>query len=405
MEREMIFSCKSALLPLLASAIVLFTTGCPAKQDQPATTDQAATQDQAQDPAAANLAPASTDSGAQQQPASNAKQSAPPPDNRGSYQAPDQSNDQGSYDPGYGEQPVDYAPQPPPPLPDYDQPQAPGDDYLWTPGYWAWGRGGYYWVPGAWVEAPYPGALWTPGYWGFHNHRYGFYRGYWGPHIGYYGGVNYGFGYVGVGYEGGYWHGGHFNYNRSVNNINVSINRNVYNHPVRDDHRGGGRVSFNGGQGGIQMRARPAEMAARREEHAPPMRAQIQHQQAASTNRAQFANVNHGRPASAVVSQPLAADRNVRVPASVQRQQQPQLQQRPVATPQQHQQAPQQQHQAAPQQRQQVPQQRQTAPQQQQRQAQPQQHQQAPQQHQAAPQQHPSAPQSQRKPNQEHPKK
>ena len=25
------------------------------------------------------------------------------------------------------------------PLPDYDQPPAPGDGYIWTPGYWAWG--------------------------------------------------------------------------------------------------------------------------------------------------------------------------------------------------------------------------------------------------------------------------
>src|SRR4051812_48863973 len=24
----------------------------------------------------------------------------------------------------------------PPPLPEYDQPEAPGDGYLWTPGYW-----------------------------------------------------------------------------------------------------------------------------------------------------------------------------------------------------------------------------------------------------------------------------
>jgi hypothetical protein len=303
-------------------------------------------------------------------------------------------------------------------------------------------------VPSAWVQAPYQGALWTPGYWGFHNRRYGFYRGYWGPHIGYYGGVNYGFGYIGIGYEGGYWGGGHFNYNRSVNNVNVTIIRNVYNHPVNVGQRGGARVSFNGGAGGIQVRARPAELAARHDEHAPPMRAQIQHQQAASTNRAQFASVNHGRPANAVVSQPLAADRNVRVPASVlQHQASPQLQQRPQAplqqqhpaasqqqqrqqAPQQHQTAPQQQrqaqqqHQAAPQQRQQqprqqapqqqrqaAPQQRRAAPQQQQHQAQPRQQQAAQQQHQSAPQPHQAAPQQQHQaapqhqPNQEHPKK
>jgi hypothetical protein len=53
------------------------------------------------------------------------------------------------------------------PLPDYEQPPAPGDDYLWTPGYWAYASMGYYWVPGVWVQAPYEGALWTPGYWGF----------------------------------------------------------------------------------------------------------------------------------------------------------------------------------------------------------------------------------------------
>jgi len=82
-----------------------------------------------------------------------------------------------------------------------------------------------FWVPGAWVEAPYEGALWTPGYWGFWNHRYGFYRGHWGRHVGYYGGINYGFGYIGFGYEGGYWGGGHFNYNSSVNNINRNVER------------------------------------------------------------------------------------------------------------------------------------------------------------------------------------
>jgi hypothetical protein len=127
--------------------------------------------------------------------------------------------------------------QPPPPLPDYDQPPAPGDGYLWTPGYWGYSPSGYYWVPGGWVQAPYQGALWTPGYWGYRHNRYGFYRGYWGPHIGYYGGVNYGFGYIGFGYQGGYWGGGHFNYNRSYNNVNVSIEHNVYDRPGRDDRR------------------------------------------------------------------------------------------------------------------------------------------------------------------------
>ena len=52
------------------------------------------------------------------------------------------------------------------------------------------------------------GVLWTPGYWGFVGGVYMFHAGYWGPHIGFYGGVNYGFGYGGVGFVGGRWRGG-----------------------------------------------------------------------------------------------------------------------------------------------------------------------------------------------------
>jgi YXWGXW repeat-containing protein len=51
----------------------------------------------------------------------------------------------------------------PPALPVYEQPAAPGDGYLWTPGYWAYGDDGYFWVPGTWVMAPEVGYLWTPG--------------------------------------------------------------------------------------------------------------------------------------------------------------------------------------------------------------------------------------------------
>src|ERR1035437_7177661 len=434
LESGMNYMRRFGLVPLIAMTVVLFTVGCPQSQDQVAASSaQIGMQDQASDPASANLAP--VDSSAAQPasysdpnsgaaPATYAQQSAPP-DAGGSY-------DQSSDDPGYGAQPVEYADQPPPPLPDYDQPPAPGDGYLWTPGYWAWGQDGYYWVPGGWVEAPYEGALWTPGYWGYHNHRYGFYRGYWGPHIGFYGCVDYGFGYVGIGYPGGYWGGGHFKYNRSYNNVNVSIVHNIYDRPTGDNRRGGVRVSFNGGQGGLQVRARPAELAARHEQHAPPMRAQVQNEHVASTNRAQFANVNHGRPTSMAVSQPLAADRNVRVPAAVQARNQSEAQQRngaqmrpnsaqPAqgATPRRNQPnqnqpnrgqvnqnqpnqnqpnrgqaAPQQQRQAAPQQ-----QQRQAAPQQQQLQPAPQQQRQAPpqQQRQSAPQQQrQAAPQQQR---------
>ena len=128
-----------------------------------------------------------------------------------------------------------------------------------------------------WVQAPYEGALWTPGYWGFFHSRYSFFHGYWGPHIGFYGGINYGYGYTGVGYQGGYWNGGRFNYNRSVNNINVNVVHNVYNRTVINNYvTTNSRVSFNGGSGGVQVRPRPQELSALREPHAPPMQTQLQ---------------------------------------------------------------------------------------------------------------------------------
>jgi hypothetical protein len=95
-------------------------------------------------------------------------------------------------------------------LPVYVQPVCPEPNLMWTPGYWAYSQddGDYFWVAGAWVPAPYSGALWTPPYWGWNNGNYGFYDGYWGQTVGYYGGVNYGFGFGGIGFAGGEWQGG-----------------------------------------------------------------------------------------------------------------------------------------------------------------------------------------------------
>ena len=101
---------------------------------------------------------------------------------------------------------------------------------MWTPGYWAYGPAGYYWVPGVWVRPPQVGVLWTPGYWGWGGSAFVFHEGYWGPHIGFYGGVNYGFGYGGVGFEGGYWHGNTFlRITAPVTNVDVHVT-NVYTH-------------------------------------------------------------------------------------------------------------------------------------------------------------------------------
>jgi len=192
----------------------------------------------------------------------------------------------------------------PPELPVYDQPVCPGDGYIWTPGYWAYGDDDYYWVPGTWVEAPEVGFLWTPPYWGWGGSGFVFYDGYWGPQVGFYGGIDYGFGYFGHGYEGGRWDHDHFFYNRSVNNVDVSVVRNVYNTRVEDTRSS--RVSFNGGNGGINDRPRPEEEAAARQRHVPPVAAQSQHVQAARSNPQLRSSANHGNPPVAATPRPGA---------------------------------------------------------------------------------------------------
>jgi hypothetical protein len=184
----------------------------------------------------------------------------------------------------------------PPELPVYEQPPCPGDGYLWTPGYWAWDPDAddYYWVPGTWVEVPEVGFFWTPPYWGWESGRYFFHPGWWGPHVGFYGGIVYGFGYFGHGYEGGRWEGGHFFYNRYVNNINVTVVRNVYE--TRIETREVTRVSFNGGNGGINARATAEEEGYSRERHITETRVQTEHIQAARGNTEFRASANHGRP-------------------------------------------------------------------------------------------------------------
>jgi hypothetical protein len=193
----------------------------------------------------------------------------------------------------------------PPELPVYEQPICPEDGYIWTPGYWAYGDGDYYWVPGTWVMAPEVGYLWTPGYWGGDGDDYIFHEGYWGTEVGFYGGISYGYGYFGHGYEGGRWDNGHFDYNQSVSHVNVSINHNVYNTRVEDNIRGN-RVSFNGGNGGVQVRATSQEEAAGRERHLAPVAAQTQHVESARANPELRSSSNHGKPPIAATTKPGA---------------------------------------------------------------------------------------------------
>jgi hypothetical protein len=192
----------------------------------------------------------------------------------------------------------------PPALPVYEQPICPGEGYLWTPGYWAWDDDdGYYWVPGTWVEAPEPGLLWTPGYWGWNDGVYAWNAGYWGPQIGFYGGINYGFGYGGNGFYGGEWRGGRFFYNTAVMRVNTTVITNVYvNRTVIVNNES--HVAFNGGQGGVSARPTAEQETYARQTHTPPVGAQVQQEHAASRNRALFASTNHGRPAVAATARP-----------------------------------------------------------------------------------------------------
>jgi hypothetical protein len=120
----------------------------------------------------------------------------------------------------------------PPPLPEEDQPPLPQDGSLWTPGYWYWRNQRYFWTPGAWMRPPQLGFLWTPGYWSSAGTAHVFHPGYWGPTVGFYGGVNYGYGYFGNGYTGGHWVGNSFAYNSAVNHMNSTIAHHTYTESV-----------------------------------------------------------------------------------------------------------------------------------------------------------------------------
>jgi hypothetical protein len=190
----------------------------------------------------------------------------------------------------------------PPALPVYAQPPCPVEGYMWTPGYWGWREEGYYWVPGVWVAPPRVGVFWTPGYWGFAGGLYGWHGGYWGPHVGFYGGINYGFGYGGVGFWGGRWAGGGFVYNTAVTNVNTTVIHNTYvdrtvinNTTIVNNH-----TSFNG-EGGVRVRPTAAEQAAEHENHFQPTSNQFSHEQSARADNNQLASVNHGRPGNAAM--------------------------------------------------------------------------------------------------------
>jgi hypothetical protein len=194
---------------------------------------------------------------------------------------------------------------PPPALPVYDQPPIPSPGYVWTPGYWDWSNDAddYYWVPGTWVEPPQSGLLWTPGYWRYYNGSYLFSDGYWGPQVGFYGGVNYGYGYTGNGYEGGRWQGNQFYYNSQANNLGAGRIDATYSQVLPGS---ASRVSFNGGPGGLRIAPAQADFAAAQARHAPPTPDQRDQARMASAQPQLRASINRGAPPIAATARPAA---------------------------------------------------------------------------------------------------
>ena len=197
---------------------------------------------------------------------------------------------------------------PPPPLPvEYSQPLLTTPGEVWQPGYWAWGSAGYYWVPGTYVTPPSANLYWTPGYWGYNDGAYAWNNGYWAPQVGYYGGIDYGFGYPGVGFTGGYWNNGSFLYNTAVTNVDRRFVTNVFTRDVVV-RRAGVRYAFNG-PGGVRVRPTARELVVAREHHVSPTTVQIEHARIAGQDRLLYVRNNHGQPRVLAVSHAIRTTR------------------------------------------------------------------------------------------------
>ena len=159
----------------------------------------------------------------------------------------------------------------PPPLPVYEQPLCPGEDYIWTPGYWAWDTDDddYYWVPGTWVLVPEPGLLWTPPYWAWVDASFVFYDGYWGPRSGLLRRHRVRLRLLRERVRRrplGEWTLllQPYREQRECHHYSQCVQHD--NHNTTINH-----VSYNGGQGGVNARPTPEEEAAAHERHVPPV--------------------------------------------------------------------------------------------------------------------------------------
>ncbi len=96
------------------------------------------------------------------------------------------------------------------------------------PRYWSYGDDGYYWVPGAWVPVPYEALCGHPPIGAGPAASTSSIPATGGRTSATYGGVNYGFGYMGVGFVGGMWRGHDFVYNTAIMHVNERFVHNTY---------------------------------------------------------------------------------------------------------------------------------------------------------------------------------
>ena len=141
-----------------------------------------------------------------------------------------------------------------------------------------------------------------------------------GPdHVGFYGGVDYGFGYVGDGYEGGRWDNGRFF---------VQPRRHQHQHTyasrstapsngsgVNNRQRRTRTVSFNGGPDGTTVKPTREEMQAERAKHVAPTRVQLENARSASHDQDFFFSNNKGKPRVAATEKPGQFTGSAVVPA------------------------------------------------------------------------------------------
>lgn len=191
----------------------------------------------------------------------------------------------------------------PPPLPSYAQPAIPEEGYLWMPGFWAW-RGDvrdYYWVPGTWVKPPRTGLLWTPPYWSSDDSRYAFHAGYWAEAVGFYGGIDYGYGYPGNGYQGGRWENDTFSYNRAANNFGSIDIAHAYDQAI-SSNGGVVRASFNSGSRGTNAQPTQDQQRPARDKHVAPTAEQLRQFEIAAKDRSLYSKLNGGEPGIAATA-------------------------------------------------------------------------------------------------------